>query len=269
MSGSSSDQWSTASAAYAAKAEYVTRPAAEELLSWVDSESWLSAPGVTVFDNGSGTGVVTAAIRTRFPDLPILAGDLSPGMLELFEKKGLPNVRTQVLNAVDLAPIEENRFTHSLSTFMIQFTPDPLQALQEMFRVTKAGETLGLGMWGELCFDAPWVDACRHSEPDYTYPHTWTADWADEERLKAYIQQAGFRDVRMQTIWPRWDFKNPEEYFEFFLKSQNPEFERAYRPWWDSGRMDDVKPLFERLVREKYNGARDCKMKVFLFVARK
>ena len=269
MSGSTVDKWGTASAVYAVKVEYVTRPVAEELVSWVDSESPLSTTGVTAFDNGSGTGVVTTVLRTRFPGIPILAGDLSPGMLEVIEKKGLLDVRTQVLDATDLHPLKDNTFTHALSTFMIQFAPDPLQALREMFRVTMDGGTLGLGMWGEFCFDAPWVDACRHFEPNYTYPRTWTSDWSDKERLKTYIQLVGFKDVQMKTIRPRWDFQSPEAFFEFFLESKNPEFERAIRPWWDSGRKSDVKPLFERLVKERYDGAKDFDSEVFLFIARK
>ena len=218
---SSSDDWGTASTAYAARAEYVTRPSAEELISWVHKESSLSAPGAIAFDNGAGSGVVTTVrifgvlisslkpyleyqdiswvyvlprrvsrlaipprtsktdseiiqtLRTRFPNIPILAADLSPGMLEKIEKKGLPQVKCQALDAVDLSPIVDSTFTHTLSTFMIQFTPDPLRALKEMYRVTKSGGTLGLCMWGEMCFDAPWEETVRRFEPDYTCPHTW------------------------------------------------------------------------------------------------
>lgn len=117
--------------------------------------------------------ITIQTLRTRFPNIPIVAADLSPGMLEKIEKKLLPQVKCQVLDAIDLSPIVDRTFTHSLSTFMIQFTPDPFGALKEMYRVTKSGGTLGLCMWGELCFDAPWEETVRQFEPDYTYPHTW------------------------------------------------------------------------------------------------
>ena len=264
-----SDDWGTASAAYAARTEYVTRPSAEELISWVHEVSPFSTPGATAFDNGAGSGVVTTALRTRFPDTPILAADLSPGMLETIEKKRLPQVRCQVLDAVDLSPLVDGTFTHALSTFMIQFTPDPLRALREMYRVCKSGATLGLCMWGELCFDAPWEETVRNFEPGYTYPHAWTPDWSDEGRLRAYIQEVGFKDVQSKTIRPRWDFESPEEYFKFYLESKNPEFMRGYQPWWNKGMETTMRPMFERIVREKYGGAKDFDMKVFLFVARK
>lgn len=265
----SSNDWDTASAAYAARAEYVTSPCAEELLSWVHEESPFSAPGATAIDNGAGSGVVTVALRTRFPTIPILAADLSPVMLETIEKKRLPQVRCQVLDAIDLSPIVDGTFTHALSNFMIQFTPDPLRALQEMCRVCKAGATIGLCMWGELCFDAPWEETVRHFEPDYTYPHTWTPDWSDEERIQAYIREAGFKDVRSKIMRPKWDFESPEEYFEFFLESKNPEFIRAYQPWWDKDMKSTMRPMLENIVRERYGGAKDFDMKALLFVARK
>ena len=266
---SSSDDWGTASAAYAARTEYVTRPSAEQLIAWVNEVSPLSAPGATALDNGAGSGVVTTALRARFPNIPILATDLSPGMLETIEKKRLPQVKCQVLDAIDLSSIADSTFTHSYSTFMIQFSSDPLRALGEMYRVTKSGGTLGLCMWGELCFDAPWEDTVRHFEPDYTYPHAWTPDWSHEGRLRTYIQDVGFKDVQMKTIRPRWDFESPEEYFRFYLESKNPEFMRGYQPWWDKGMEGTMRPMFERIVREKYNGAKDFDMKVFLIVARK
>ena len=105
-------------------------------------------------------------------------------MLETIERMRLPQVTCQVLDAMDLSPvIADDTFTHTLSTFMILFAADPLRTLKEMYHVTKPGGTLGLCLWGELCFDGPWGETVRHSEPGYMYPHAWTPDWSDEERL--------------------------------------------------------------------------------------
>ena len=265
----SPDNWGTASAAYAARAEYVTRPSAELLISWIDEELSFSLPGTTTLDNGAGSGVVTTSLRARFPNLPIMAADRSSGMLEKIKEKGLPNVGYETADAIDLKPFADDTFTHSLSTFMIQFASHPHQALREMYRVTKPGGMLGLCMWKHLCFDEPWQDTVRQFEPGYVYPHTWTPDWSDGERLSTYVQSAGFKDVRMKIIQPRWDFETPEECFKFYLESKNPEFMRGYQPWWDKGMEGVMRPIFEKLVREKYNGARDFDMEVFLIVAKK
>lgn len=265
------DQWGTASAAYAARTTYVTRPSAEQLISMVDEVSPLSHRDAIAFDNGAGSGVVTAALRARFADIPIVVADLSPGMLKEVERKQLPHVECQELDATNLHSIANDTFTHSLSTFMIQFAAEPLRALSEMYRVTKPGGTLGLGMWGELCFDAPWEDTVRYFEPGstYQYPHTWTPDWQDENCLRQYIQAVGFKDVHLKVIRPRWDFVSLEEFSHWYLESKNPEFMRGYQPWWDKGMEHVMRPVFERILREKYGSARDFDMKVFLFTARK
>ena len=65
MSRSSSpDRWGVASAVYAAKAELVTQPPAEDLVCWMHEESSLSTPGSNVFDNGAGSGIATVAVYT-------------------------------------------------------------------------------------------------------------------------------------------------------------------------------------------------------------
>lgn len=270
VSDQPTDKWGNASKRYAATAPYITGRMAEQLVLMVHTQSPFSAPDASAFDNGCGSGVLSTILRANSPHLPILAGDLSPGMLEIVEKKSLRNVQTQVLNAIDLDPIKENTFTHTLSTFMVQFTPDPLQSLREMYRVTKAGGMLGLCMWGRLCFDAPWEEACRQLDRDYTYPHTWTPDWQDGEQITGYLQQVGFKDIQMKSMTPRWDYPTPEPYLEFFLESKNPEFERAFNPWRDIGKYEEVETLFKQLVREKYSKMEDFDMmKVFLYTARK
>ena len=109
----------------------------------------------------------------------------------------------------------------------------------------------------------------RQFEPDYTYPHAWSPDWEDEGRIGSYIQEVGFRDVQSKIIRPRWDFESPEHFFKFYLESKNPEFLRGYQPWWDKGMEGEMRPMFERITREKYGGAKDFYMNVILFLARK
>lgn len=263
------DPWDVASSAYATKTEHVTRPGAEALISWLDDLSPLSHANAFALDNGPGTGVVTASLRSRFPHLPIVAADLSPGMLEHIEKKQLPQVQCKVVDANDLHPIATDTFTHSLSTFMIQFSSDPRIALQEMYRVTTPNGTLGLCMWGEIAAAAPWVETARLFDPDYVYPHTWTPDWGDQHTLPRYVADAGFKDVKLRTVRARWDFPSPEEVFQFYFESKNPEFIRGYQPWWDRGMEGTMRPIFEKIVRERYGGGKEFDAEAFLIVATK
>ncbi|MCJ1237356.1 hypothetical protein MMC14_005341 [Varicellaria rhodocarpa] len=130
---SSSDDWGSISASYATTTTLITQPASEELISWIDDNiSPFSAPNVNVFDNECGTGVATTTLSTNFPGVPILAGDLSPGVVQVVESKKIPNVRNQVLDASDLNSVGGSTFTHVL----------------KMYRLTSPGGTLGLALWG-------------------------------------------------------------------------------------------------------------------------
>ena len=58
----------------------------------------------------------------------------------------LPHVRTQMLDASNLHPLKEGKFTHALSAFMIQLAPDPLASIKELLCITTPGGVLSLEM---------------------------------------------------------------------------------------------------------------------------
>ena len=59
-----------------------------------------------VFDDACGIGTVTAEVKKAFPDIPVLAIDSAPGMLEVFNRKAkkhhFKNVETRLLDGGDL-----------------------------------------------------------------------------------------------------------------------------------------------------------------------
>lgn len=266
---SSSDNWGTGADVYASRVEQVTLPPVEVLISCLNSMRPFSAPHTHVLDNGCGTGVLTTALNSQFPKTSIIAADLSPGMVEVIKKKGLKNVRTMVLDATDLHPFKPDTFTHVLSTFAIQFVPDPLQAMKEMYRVTAPGGVVGLGTWGELDMNKPWIEACRSFEPDYTSPNYGFAEgWSTEEQVKAQMEKVGCREVETKTVRPKWGFTS-DEYIKYWFESKNPGIEIILGPWRESGKINEVRPVFERMVMEKYNGGRDLVMEAILAFGKK
>ena len=115
-----------------------------------------------------------------------------------------------------------------------------------------------------------WEEACRKFEPDYVYPKTWTPDWSDDWKIKSYLEGVGFKEIETKSLRARWNFESTEAYCEFFFESKNPYFERALEPWrMDVRKMRAARSMCEQIVREKYNGARDFDMEVFLFIAKK
>ena len=51
-------------------------------------------------------------------------------------------------NSKGLGP--DGSLSHAFSTFMIMFTTQPLNVLNEMHRVLQPGKIFGLAIWGEL-----------------------------------------------------------------------------------------------------------------------
>jgi len=101
-----------------------------------------------VLDNGTGGGSIARTITQRFPSTKILATDISPGMLAQVDALALPNVTTQIEDAVTLAGLAHNTFTHSLTSFAIQFTPDMRACVHAMYRTLKANGIAGFAIWG-------------------------------------------------------------------------------------------------------------------------
>ncbi|KAL9117917.1 MAG: hypothetical protein Q9187_005540 [Circinaria calcarea] len=266
---SSGDNWGSAADVYVSRSERVTRPPVEELISCVNSIRPFSAPNTHILDNGCGTGALTTAVNVQYPTARIIASDLSPGMVKAVEQKKLKNVQTMVLDAMDLHPFQPATFTHVLSTFAIQFVPDPLRAMSEMYRVTVPGGVIGLGTWGNLDMNAPWTDACRTFEPGYTSPNYGFAEgWSTEEQVKAQFEKVGCSQVETRIVRPKWKFKG-DEYIQFWFESKIPAIETILGPWRESGKIDEVRPVFERIVKEKYNGGQDFGMEAILAFAKK
>ena len=87
-----------------------------------------------VLDVGAGTGSLARQVVERETGVRVLATDISEGMLATIDKLALPGVSTQHEDAVTLSGLADNTFTHGLSSFAIQFTPDPAACVRSLYR---------------------------------------------------------------------------------------------------------------------------------------
>ena len=235
-------------------------PLAQTLVEKVQSQSDLNGQKTTVFDNGCGTGVLTAAIKEKFPSLSILAADASSDMVEKLnrrvEKFGWKDVKTQRLDARDLHGIGDNEFSHTFSTFMVCLAPDPDKIVQEMYRVTKPGGTLGLAVWGDpyfSFFNAPWAEACRALIPDYQPVAVMGKTWTQTENVKAGLTEVGFRDVDARDEKRSWQWKSVDDLSKYFFEGGNPGNELMIDSFKArGGSVEEARPLFDRIVEREY-----------------
>ena len=270
-------KWDNAAAQYNDAVGRSSRLGAARLIALAETlDPPLSAPDARAIDLGAGTGSLTHQLAARYPELAILATDISPRMLEQL-MSSTPTTHKITTQIADMAaPVGgaagEREFSHVFSTMAIQVLPDPAGegTLAQWERLLVPGGIIAIGIWDydENCGPhALWADAAKAVDPDYVNPpllppRHWTGCAQLEQGLKA----AGFQDVRAEVARVGFDV-GKEGFMRFFWESGNPmPVERQASFKGDLGR---VRIEMERLLDEGYNGGVKIPLSVGLAVGRK
>lgn len=263
MSSSDSDSWGVLAPAYA-HVERLTTPPCQSLLNRVSSLLPLSSPNTNAFDNGCGTGVLTSTLKGQYPQVPVLATDVSNGMLSILQTRisdrKWTDVTARVVDSRDLSGIQDNTFTHTFSAFMVCLAPDPDQIVREMLRVTKPNGVLGLAVWGDARFGqmfAPWEKACRELLPDYKPPAVMGEEWTLDTNVRAGLEKAGFKDVEVRKEDEIWKWESAEELARYLFEGGNPANVMVIESFKaDGGDVEKARRIYARVVKEDF-GAGD------------
>ncbi|KAG9235553.1 S-adenosyl-L-methionine-dependent methyltransferase [Amylocarpus encephaloides] len=269
-------QWDSAAAQYNDAVGRSSRIGATRLIAMADSLSPLSAADAHAIDLGAGTGSLTHQLASSFPAVPILATDISPGMLEQLMALNVrgSKITTQVADMA--APVggeaAEGAFSHVFSTMAIQVLPEPASegTLAQWSRLLKPDGVIAIAIWDfdEDCGPhAIWNDACRAVDPSYVPPpqlppRSWTGCSQLEEGLKV----AGFRDVQAEVTHLGFDV-GKEGFLRFFWESGNPmtlECRGSFH-----GDLGKVRTEMERLLDEVYGGGSKIPLSAGLAVGRR
>jgi SAM-dependent methyltransferase len=122
---------------------------------------WAEPPAdARVLDIGAGRGAITRAlVEARGPAGAagaIVAGDISPKMLEHLSALQLPGVETRLLD-VRALDLPDGSFDMVFAGFVLSSIPDPEAALTELARVLRPGGRLLLSGPGPCSVDDWWI----------------------------------------------------------------------------------------------------------------
>ena len=181
--------------------------------------------GDTVLDVGSGTGALAAAVASAAPTSHVVGVDRSAAYVEMARAHHQgTRVRFAVGDAQHL-PFDDSSFDRALSLLILNFVPQPGDAVTEMIRVTRAGGTVAAAVWdygkGMGMLRAFWDEAVALA-PE--------ADRADERHMP--LAKCGelaqlwhthdLRDVSDTVLTIETRFASFEDYWSPLLLGQGP-----------------------------------------------
>ena len=268
---SDQERWTKAAGRYQELIGKFTSVGTERLVDLVndlrpfDSDSY-------ALDNGCGGGSIAISLTKRSSGTKILATDISVGMLAEVDKLQLPLVSTQREDAVTLSGLSDNTFTHVLSSFAIQFTPDCMATVHSMYRVLQPGGIAGIVIWGPYTGPAAiHNEACKRLKPDFTPTATQAPkSWREERDHKAAMEAAGFNEVATETVRLPFAFDKAEGFTEYWFGYGNPVPSKLLAHWQAAGGdLGELKREIEDLVQEEYGNGAEIYFDVVLGVGRK
>lgn len=165
--------------------------------------------GDTVLDVAGGTGEPSLTIAEKVgPTGFVMCTDAVAEMVAAAEseavRRGVTNVRFQQCQA-DSLPFENNNFDAAVSRLGAMFFPDPVAAVREMLRVTKAEGTLSFVVWSlneanPFTYKVSDVVA-RHVQTPPVDPDAPSAfTFAERGKLARVLSEAGAVNVRERLL---------------------------------------------------------------------
>jgi len=124
-----------------------------QMVSAVESalKAELTSTTATVLDLASGPGEPATTLAKTFPDLQIIATDVSPDMVQIASSNTalLGNIQVEQANMENL-PYEDNMFDIVTCCYGYMFPEDKEKALAETYRVLKPGGSLIATVWSHM-----------------------------------------------------------------------------------------------------------------------
>jgi ubiquinone/menaquinone biosynthesis C-methylase UbiE len=219
-------------------------------------------PGMRFLDVAAGSGALSipaARLGAR-----VLATDISGVMLDRLaaraREEGL-HLATRVMDGHALA-LEDDLFDVSGSQFGVMLLPDMPRGVRELARVTKPGGRVLMNVLGapeKVEFLAFFVSALQAAVPDFTGPPEdeppLPFQLRDPERLREELAKAGLRDIRVETVAEKLEFRSGEQLWDWLVNSNPVAGEILAELDLTEEQLTVTKQALDGMVRERSGGS--------------
>lgn len=265
--------------------EKVTGPPARKL---IENAGVFDGPfhDLRILDNACGGGILThelCALRDQQQDsnktvASVVAADIDERMLDYVKQlasgSDWPQVETLRADQQSM-PLQDESFTHVLSSFGIFFSPDDSKVLSETLRLLQTGGVAGftswkyLGWWHDIAL--PVLSETFPDAPELPHPATIfpSKGWNGPDQVRRKMEAAGLKDVRIDELsfTPETEAAGFAAACAFLVKGMASRLwpKEVFRRYGE-----EIQPSFERFLRAKYKKGRwNGKMIALVAVGRK
>lgn len=196
-----------------------SRLVARQFIAWINP-----APGLSWFDMGAGTGILTEVILQQADPAKIIGVDLSPEFIDLARQRIHDSrVEFKIEDAAKIA-FEAPQFDAAVAGLVLNFLPAPEQAVKTMTQAVKSGGIVAAYVWdygGQMEMMRHFWDAAAKVDPASTAMDAGQQfAIAKPENLRSAFQAAGLTDVNVIPIDVQTQFKDFDDYWLPFQAAQ-------------------------------------------------
>jgi len=218
--------------------------------------------GMSLLDAGCGPGTVTVGLAPLVAPGQLVAVDLNPAEVEAtagaLTAAGFDNFRTEVASVLDL-PFEDATFDAVFSQAVIDYLPDPVAALQELFRVLKPGGVIGLrSVNNDLSVVGPHEPLIEEGLKLFRRAvEVMDGNMTRGRLLGSMLKEAGFERIFMTPSYER--AQSPDEWQSFCdafaggLDHTGISDIAIKEGWADQSKFDEIVDAFRRFGTDTSN----------------
>ena len=172
-------------------------------------------PGDRVLDVACGTGIVARnAAKVVGESGKVVGVDINPGMLEVAGSRD-SSILWQQANATDL-PFSDGDFDVVLCQQGLQFVPDRLAVVKEMYRVLAQGGRVAIATWLSLQHSpghyAIAKGLARHVSGEAAGLMNTAFSLGDTKEIRGWLEEVGFRDIDVRQDTRKAHFPSAGEF---------------------------------------------------------